>query len=762
MKKTLLILASLLIGQVLMAQNGYWVFLTDKNGTSFDPYSYFDAHAIARYQQCGADLYDATNYPVPSGYSEQIGSLATETIGVSRWLNAVAVLATDEQIAAIGRLPFVKQIVAEEHNAMLVCRAENITPNNEKQEVNKLSDQLLRMQGDRFVSAGLDGTGVRIAVFDGGFPNVDHHEAFKHLRDNHRIIDTWNFPNNKENVYGWNSHGTMTLSCITGMVNGEQLGLATGAEFMLYRTEVNLEPFKEEVWWMMAVERADQHGANIISSSLGYGKERYYTKDMDGSSYVAQAANMAARKGILVCNSAGNEADSKQWKTIITPADADSVLCVGGIESSLKNYAHISFSSYGPSSDGRLKPNVSAFGHAKVASPSGDNATDWVFGTSFSCPLTAGFAACALQSNPSLTAMQLKEAIEHSGDLYPYFDYALGYGVPQAGYFVDGPQPKEPSFSFSETNDTLFVIPSKPIHQTTLFANLQNPDGTLLRYASYKLENVGPEAPIAFDKRMIGTLRFNVWLDGYTQTYQGGMADSEYLGVLPELTSEKSTKERAYNRGHYDLIPSNFGSNASWRGDFYWQFGTLVNSAESELTLGGYSPANHLGFRLMRAWGKSYCLGMGFEWGMDNYHFVKPNVNNIDQSLLGESISFDNVEVMKKYLKQGNLSLELFQRIRFVAGGPVAGKGLYWDLGAYASYNYYSYNLKTDSDVCSDVSIKWNNPQVAGLDHWNWGLTTRFGYDMIAVYARYCMSHILDETPDMKLPRLEIGLQLAF
>ena len=134
----------------------------------------------------------------------------------------------------------------------------------------------------------------------------------------------------------------MTLSCIAGISYGtKKMGLATGAEFLLARTEVDLEPFKEEVWWMQAVEWADKNGAQIISSSLGYGKERYDVWQMDGTSYVAKAGNMAARKGILVCNSAGNEATTSAWKTIITPADADSVLCVGGIEADLKLPPHL-------------------------------------------------------------------------------------------------------------------------------------------------------------------------------------------------------------------------------------------------------------------------------------------------------------------------------------------------------------------------------------------------------------------------------------
>ena len=183
-----------------------------------------------------------------------------------------------------------------------------------------LTDQLVRMQGELFRAKGIDGKGIRIAVLDGGFPKVNTHIAFKHLRDNGQILKTWNFPNHKENVYGWNGHGTMTLSNIAGRKDGKDLGLATGAEFLLARTEVEPEPFKEEVWWMQAMEWADKNGANLISSSLGYGKDRYYTKDMDGKSYVAKAGNIAARKGILVVCSAGNEAMMTAGSSLSHPA----------------------------------------------------------------------------------------------------------------------------------------------------------------------------------------------------------------------------------------------------------------------------------------------------------------------------------------------------------------------------------------------------------------------------------------------------------
>ena len=211
-----------------------------------------------------------------------------------------------------------------------------------------------------------------------------------------------------------------------------RLPWATGAEFMLAKTEVESEPFSEEENWLAAAEWADKNGADIISSSLGYTYHRYFNYQMDGkTSLVVRAANMAARKGILVVNAAGNDG-TDGWKYLNTPADGDSVLTIGGVDPETE--FHMNYSSFGPTADKRLKPNLCAYSHVTTVSANGVSTAD---GTSFSTPLVAGFAACVIQSNKNLKAMNLFHELEKSGDLYPYFDYAHGYGVPQAAYFLE-------------------------------------------------------------------------------------------------------------------------------------------------------------------------------------------------------------------------------------------------------------------------------------------------------------------------------------
>ena len=772
MKKILLSLALVLTLCAASAQPVYWVFLADKAGTTFDPYIYFDAKAIERYNACGADLYDISNYPVSSTYEQAVGALATEEIGASRWMNAIGVVATPSQVAAIEQLPYVLRVQPIESDMQLAEADEDASLISYEKVDGPLEAQLVRMGGKAFRDKGIDGKGIRIAVFDGGFPRVNTHDAFKHLRDNNQIIKTWNFPNNKENVYGWNSHGTMTLSCIAGRIDGKDLGLATGAEFLLARTEVNAEPFKEEVWWQMAVEWADKNGANIISSSLGYGKERHYTKDMDGTSYVAKAGNLAARKGILVCNSAGNEADDKQWKTIITPSDADSVLCVGGIENSLREYNHISFSSYGPSADGRQKPNVCAFGYARTANIPNDHATHYVHGTSFSCPLVAGFAACAWQASPGNTVMEMFRMIEQSADLYPYCDYAFGYGVPQADYFVGERKTAEPTFRFVEDSNTLRVTPLKTVFHKSIFYKEVRPDGSIVRYGKKTFTVFDTlsslNLPVAKGNSLV------VHLDGYTASITPN-ADCDInrpWATLHVKTNEGGILGDAVSTEYYDekrLEPSDFGSNAKHRFNLYFGLGLPVKTASAEMAPNFWSPDWNFGVRMLHAFSKSYCIGLSLGADFTRHRYNGKPVNDLESSLGITQAAIDNHDkITTRRLGLNELNLELFQRVRLVPLG-LAGNGLHWDIGVYISTCYYRYTIEGKLPVPAGANTlqsrtRYAYPDAADSYNWNFGVTTRITYDWIGLFVRYRLKDI-GKTPaasEVLLPRLTIGLQLQY
>lgn len=472
------------------AQNKYWVSFTNKAGSSFDPYTYFDERTIRQRQSQNIPLNDSTDFPVSEHYLSEISKYSVSLLRISRWLNGVAVIASEEAIHLIKALPCVKS-VALMNSTGTTASIDNPSPfQNNKKDSMLLRFQTHRMQGDTFVSRAINGSGLRIAVFDAGFPGVDKHEAFNHLHKGKQIFKTYDFVRQNENVYRGHWHGTATLSCIGGKIDSINIGLATGSEYLLAITERSLtEKFSEEENWLAAAEWADKYGVNIINSSLGYTYHRYFNNEMNGhTSLVSKASTIAASKGILVVNAAGNDG-SNAWYYINAPADADSVLAVGGTDPATD--IRIYFSSFGPSSDGRLKPNVSSLGEV-IAAKSGGLVR--VSGTSFSAPLVSGFAACAWQMHRQWSNMELFNSIEKSSHLYPYFDYAHGFGIPQAYWFISERSIPQPTFDFAIINNDIKLILreeySYPETETALgfqsrrnlYYKIEDKNGILKRY----------------------------------------------------------------------------------------------------------------------------------------------------------------------------------------------------------------------------------------------------------------------------------------
>ena len=752
MKKLFIVIVALLLAQISMATPGcYWVFFTDKANTTFNPYEYFDSKAIERREKLGLSLYDITDYPLNSEYVDAVSALSDEVVGETRWFNGLGIMAEQENIEKIKSLPFVASVV-EIAGDMIVASysgmdEDDVCDENFDIEMLKpdLLPQLVRMQGELFAEKNIDGKGVRIAVFDGGFPNVDKHEFFKHLRDNNQIVKTWNFPNKKEYVYSWSTHGTMTLSCIAGVYQYSnksfKMGLATGAEFLLARTEIEPEPFKEEIWWSQAMEWADKNGADIISSSLGYGKERYYAKDMDGTSYVAKVANMAARKGMLVCNSMGNEADDKTWRVLITPADADSVIAVGGIESSLDEYKHIDFSSYGPTADGRRKPNVTAFGHAFVANPKGDITA--AYGTSFSCPLVAGFCACAWQTNRGLTAMQLKNEIEKSGDIYPYFDYALGYGVPQAGYFTGESKPAERTFEFERNDNSLKIKLNNYNDHNELFYNIMRSDSSLYYY-SHVLVNDESEILIS-NIDMYPNSTVNVYYHGFVDSYKNGEGAYGYFN-LPNTYLGGATKQ---------LARSEYNSDREYKNPKRTQMLFIIDAGlvgfktyEGSTNKAKSTYSALIGFQWEAC--KKYYLGAGIGMGCDDYW---------GNDLVG--VQYSNVK--RERFRTSNLNVELFQRVKLASGGLMSN-GFTWDLGVFGGWNFENRHVLVMDAMSPDYEkTRLTNKNYNFVNPLQWGVKTAFTFDIISVYAKLRISDLLNDSYSGQYDdfmKFELGLQI--
>ncbi len=519
--KHAIILFSLImaVGAAIAQKAEYWVFFTDKNDVEFNPYAYFDAKAIERRLKTGIPIDHKSDYPLNNHYKECVAGECEEITGESRWFNAIAVLANSQQINNIQQFPFVKKIRCISSQSTLADYKYNMELNSKNQFI--LKKQIEGMQGQKFTKAGVKGKGIRIAIFDAGFPTVDKNPVFEHIRKDNRILKTYDFVKEAPFVYDYNSHGTSCMSCICGVTNGQMMGLAPDAEFLLARTEKNTEPYSEEVNWMQAMEWADKNGADIISSSLGYTHHRYFIEDMDGKkSLVTRAANMAAAKGMVVVNSMGNEGNG-DWKYMGAPADADSILSIGGLNPF--NDYHIRFSSFGPTADKRLKPNVCGYGQAITA---GKSKLKSSFGTSFAAPLISGFVACAWQARPNLTNMELMREIEKSGHLYPYFDYAHGYGMPQAGYFMDKAdnEKDQPLFDFKEENGAIKVVLTDAkdnyykIGADKMYYHIRRPDGRIVEYAL--VEPYQKEVLVIGGEKLLPDRILMVFYNGYTAEYK--------------------------------------------------------------------------------------------------------------------------------------------------------------------------------------------------------------------------------------------------
>lgn len=523
MKTYYLYLLFLVFASTIHAQTPGWLFLSGKPHSNL-PVNYFDAFATAKKQRLKIIVGDYSDLPVAESYQTMVTAIADTVWGTSRWLNAIAVSATPDQWTALAALPFVKE-VWQQDGAFLPAGEED-WPALWPSDSLLLAYQTDRLGGKTWQAAGFSGQGVRVGIVDGGFPGVDRHPAFAHLRDSNRIIATYDFLRNDTAVYQYNRHGTAVLSCIAGRYGDSMLiGLAPDVSVVLARTERGIsENIQEELAWINAVEWMDKYGVSLVNSSLGYTSSRYFEEDMDGrTSPIVRAANKAVEKGILIINAAGNEG-LDPWYTLGTPADGDSVLAVGATDP-YTDFA-TSFTSVGPAADGRLKPNVSAPGIVVAATP---NDMSEVGGTSFSAPLVTGFAACLLQAKPDLGPLALLRAIEQAGHLYPYFDYHHGYGIPIADKALGNFMPDTQAFNFQLSGDYInikvgqaYIPPRDTADQLlspakNLYYHIEKPDGGLLLY---KVIAVEEEEPVFIDRSALKSgFILRVHFEGLTKTY---------------------------------------------------------------------------------------------------------------------------------------------------------------------------------------------------------------------------------------------------
>ena len=424
---------------LLFGQDRYWVFFEGKEDSveSFQTSGFLSDGAIQRRIEQGIEL-EFNDLPVSLIHINTVKEFGFELYRTSRWLNAISVFVKNKKdLQKLSELEFVTKIQkVKSYSRITPVEGEGFVSINSANSYGPSFGQIAQLNGHLLHEQGFKGEGRIIAVMDASFYRVDELRMFDSLWTNNRILDTWDFVLNQELNYDIDTigyHGTMVLSCMGGNMPDSLIGTAPEASYMLFRTEdTSSETLAEEDNWVAAAEQADALGAHVINTSLGYSNltddpENTHTySDMDGSTTVITiAADIAASKGMLVVNSAGN-AGSSEWYYITAPADGDSVLTVGAIAA---DSVLTSFSSHGPTADGRMKPNIVAQGLYSIVCNL-DGGIRSANGTSFSSPILAGMAASVWSAMPEVSSMDIFNLIQESGHLYPDGNNDYGYGVP--------------------------------------------------------------------------------------------------------------------------------------------------------------------------------------------------------------------------------------------------------------------------------------------------------------------------------------------
>ncbi len=421
----------------------FLIFFTDKDNTPYSiesPEGFLSQKSISRREKQGISILER-DLPVDPVYVDSLESLGAQIIYTSRWFNAAYIEIDSSQVSNIYSLDFVDSgyEAAKKSGSSPQKSSSKLSSSFVSSKLtNSLPDYGVTESGFELIGIpdmhglGYAGEGITIAVLDGGFAYADTVSYLSHLFVNGQVIATYDFVDRELDVYDDGNHGLQVLSLMASKEEGEIVGGAYEADYVLLRTENgSQETIAELVYWLMGAEFADSIGADIINSSLGYNTfddsaYDFSYSDMDGNStLVTQAADYAAETGMIVVCSAGNEGNVS-WEKILAPADGNHVIAVGATNSS-GGYAN--FSSQGPSFDGRVKPNVAARGLGMgVGVENGGVGVS--SGTSLAAPQITSFAAGLWQALPEATSFEIKEFIERSGNQYSAPDDLLGFGIP--------------------------------------------------------------------------------------------------------------------------------------------------------------------------------------------------------------------------------------------------------------------------------------------------------------------------------------------
>lgn len=414
------------------------VYLKDKGDSGYrieEPEAFLSKEAMDRRNKDGIQITES-DLPIAPSYLDSLMAVGAAPLVQSKWLSTVVVESRDSLVA--GRLEQLSMV----DSVKWVWKGNRSIPTEEEEKKDRLSpddqqtdnrygyayNQIKMLNGVKLHEAGFQGEGMRVAVIDAGFMNVDRISAFDSLK----LLGTHNVVFPGRSVYSADDHGTKVLSCLAANTPGLMVGTAPGASYLLIKSEDSNSEFPiEEDYWAAAVEYADSVGVDVITSSLGYfafdaDELSYNQSALDGkTAVISQAAQLAAQKGMLVFCSAGNEGNGN-WEKITFPSDAVDIVTVGAITDGKKKS---SFSSVGFTVDGRVKPDVVALGTGScVIDPTGN--IRYANGTSFATPILAGMGICLWQALPGLSNKEIITLLQQSASRFKRPDTEQGYGIP--------------------------------------------------------------------------------------------------------------------------------------------------------------------------------------------------------------------------------------------------------------------------------------------------------------------------------------------
>ena len=469
----LVFLAITMFAQAQIATNIYWVQFTDKENSPYsidNPEAYLSPRALQRRanQGVGIDEYDI---PVNPQYLQAVADCGAQLLNPSKWLNGVSVYVTDPAvIEAINALGFVEVVRNCPNDPKAQERKERWMA-NEMKPVEPMrrtrgyyggaETQVTQLKVDQLHEQGFDGTGVVIAILDGGFVGTEEHSCFDNMREEGRLLGIRDYVYGSTSVYSQSTHGTSCLSTMAAYVPNEMVGTAPKASYYLIHTEDgDNENIIEEYNWVSGAEYADSLGVDVCSTSLGYigfdmPQWDHPFEHFDGhTAPMTIGAEIAASRGMICMNAASNEGDG--ICTLGIPADAEHILTVGAVDGS-GNRAD--FSSVGPTYDGRIKPDVMAMGQGTYVA-SGDGGW-WPYyngsGTSFATPVLAGAVACLRQARPYASVQEICDVIRQCGNRADNPDSYYGYGVPDFSQALELLHVDEDS---AQSNELINVYPN--------------------------------------------------------------------------------------------------------------------------------------------------------------------------------------------------------------------------------------------------------------------------------------------------------------